>query len=122
MQYILPRVSLKVASLAFIVMSSVVLLAPSVSNHVRAEADCAIVYSNPILNPSGYPTRENPGDCEQYPFMESQVVGKTNYSQGGVTAQPGDVIQVALYIHNGAAVNSNAIATGLNLSVNAGLN
>jgi uncharacterized repeat protein (TIGR01451 family) len=117
--------SLKVVVILAMVVSTSLALAPRKNSEVLADNGGSTSCTNsstPVFNP--YPSSLNPGNCQDYPFMRARVDHadgtQTDFTTGSVQAQPGEKVEVVLYIDNGAALNTTA-ATGEQLTTNASL-
>src|ERR1700727_3157911 len=110
------NMSLKVAVILGLGFVSVFAMAPSkvgVSLADNSPTNCTNS-TTPVFNP--YPISNTPGGCNDYAFMRAQVDSangsQSGFTAGSVQAQPGDKVEVVMYIDNGAALNSASL-TGL---------
>ncbi len=112
---------LKVIAILGITSMAVLALVPREAGVLLADnnANCT-TSTTPTFNP--YPVSNNPGNCQDYPFIASKVIhsdgSQTGFSTGSIQAQPGDKVEVQLYIDNGAALGSPAL-TNIQLTTSA---
>jgi uncharacterized repeat protein (TIGR01451 family) len=117
------KISLKTSAILGVVLTLILLGAPNRFGILLADSSSNCTTSTqPTFNP--YPTSENPGDCQDYPFLSAEVIQsngtKSSWTDGSVQATAGEKVEVQLYIDNGAASGSAAL-TNMRLTTSADL-
>src|ERR1700722_846381 len=109
MKTIFSKLNLKVgitfAMSAFFVFALAGAVFPGKTNHTKAE-DCSPVYSQPIFNPYPITWSDEAGfDCTDFATLAGGVHGGGVWSDN-FNANVGDTVTLRVYVHNGAATNS----------------
>ncbi len=108
------KIGMSTAALALLAMTAVLGLAPRKVSHTKAEG-CSILYSQPVFNPYPVTWADTAGyDCTDFAVLSGNVQG-AGFWADSFTAQPGDLVSMRIYVHNGAASNSGAVMHGVNV-------
>lgn len=111
------KIGMSTAVVALLAVTAVLGLAPRKVSHTKAEG-CSILYSQPVFNPYPVTWADTAGyDCTDFALLSGNVQG-AGFWADSFTAQPGDLVSMRIYVHNGAASNSGAVMHGVNVATN----